>query len=397
VLTTDAYRAFLDAAGIGTPIQELAAAIGAESPLGSGAEQIRALFTGGSIPADLPAEISEGYAQLGKEVPVAVRSSATAEDLADASFAGQQETYLNVRGLDQVLEAVRECWASLWTERAVAYRQQHGINPATVSLAVVIQRMVEADASGVAFTANPVTGARDQVVIAAAWGLGESVVSGSVDTDDLVVRKPAGPVLSRQIRQKTVMTTYAERGTEQVPVELSRRNEPVLDDAAAIELTGLAARIEEHYRAPQDIEWARVADQIYIVQSRPITALPPLDGPVPTEWTVPHRKKMYVRASIIEQLPDPLSPLFADLIDGAVIRSMTNLLTEFLGRNVLRDGDLGGTHDQRLCVLLLQPGRDGPNNVAHPKGHEDSSTTRRVQREAAMAELLPSALSGNRR
>jgi hypothetical protein len=106
---------------------------------------------------------------------------------------------------------------------------------------------------------------------------------------------------------------------------------------------------------------------------------------------------MYVRASIIEQLPDPLSPLFADLIDGAVIRSMTNLLTEFLGRNVLRDGDLGGTHDQRLCVLLLQPGRDGPNNVAHPKGHEDSSTTRRVQREAAMAELLPSALSGNRR
>jgi rifampicin phosphotransferase len=105
VLTTDAYRAFVDAAGIGTPIQELAAAIGAVSPLGSGAQQIRALFTGGSIPADLRAEISEGYAQLGKEVPVAVRSSATAEDLADASFAGQQETYLNVRGLDQVLEA----------------------------------------------------------------------------------------------------------------------------------------------------------------------------------------------------------------------------------------------------------------------------------------------------
>jgi len=160
------------------------------------------------------------------------------------------------------------------------------------------------------------------------------------NTDNLVVRKPAGPVLSRQIRQKTVLTTYAERGTEQVPVELSRRNEPVLDDAAAIELAGLAARIEEHYWAPQDIEWARVADQIYIVQSRPITALPPLDGPVPTEWTVPHRKNMYVRASIIEQLPDPLSPLFADLIDGAVTRSMTNLLTEFLGRNVLRDGDL---------------------------------------------------------
>ncbi len=341
LLTTDAYRAFVQAAGIGASIQGLAVAIGEESRLGSSAEQIRALFTGRSIPADLRAEISAGYAQLGEEVPVAVRSSATAEDLADASFAGQQETYLNIRGLDQVLEAVRECWASLWTERAMAYRRQHRIDPATVSLAVVIQRMAEADASGVAFTANPVTGARDEVVIAAAWGLGESVVSGSVDTDDLVVRKPAGPVVSRQIRQKAVMTTYAERGTQEVPVELSRRNEPVLDDAAAIDLTGLAARIEEHYSAPQDIEWARAADQFFIVQSRPITALPELDGPVPTEWTVPHPKNMYVRASIIEQLPDPLSPLFADLIDGAVTRSMTNLLTEFLGRNVLRDGDLG--------------------------------------------------------
>jgi phosphohistidine swiveling domain-containing protein len=341
VLTTDAYRAFVQAAAIGASVEDLAAAGNVESRLGSSAEQIRALFSGPSIPADLRDEISAGYAQLGEEVPVAVRSSATAEDLADASFAGQQETYLNVRGLDRVLEAVRQCWASLWTERAMAYRQQHGIDPTTVSLAVVIQRMVEADASGVAFTANPVTGARDEVVIAAAWGLGESVVSGSVDTDDLVVRKPAGPVVSRQVRQKTVMTTYAERGTEEVPVELSRRNEPVLDDAAAIELTGLAVRIEEHYSAPQDIEWARAADQFFIVQSRPITALPQVDGPLPTEWTVPHPKNMYVRASIIEQLPDPLSPLFADLIDGAVTRSMTNLLTEFLGRNVLREGDLG--------------------------------------------------------
>ena len=270
-----------------------------------------------------------------------MRSSATAEDLAEASFAGQQETYLNVRGLDHVLEAVAECWASLWTDRAMAYRRQHGIDAAAVSLAVVVQQMVKADASGVVFTANPVSGARDEVVIAAAWGLGESVVSGSVDTDELVVRKPAGPVLSRRIREKAVMTSYAERGTEEVPVELSRRNEPVVDDAAAVELTQLAARIEVHYGAPQDIEWARAAGLFFVVQSRPVTALPELDGPVPTEWTVPYPKNMYVRASIIEQLPDPLSPLFADLIDGAVTRSMTNLLVELLGRNVLREGDLG--------------------------------------------------------
>jgi rifampicin phosphotransferase len=339
VLTTDAYRDFVDAVGIGASVQELATNA-VEAELESTAQQIRALFTGRSIPADLRAEIAAGYAQLGDDIPVAVRSSATSEDLPDASFAGQQETYLNVRGLDPVLEAVLECWASLWTGRAMAYRRQHGIDPAAVSLAVVIQRMVEAEASGVAFTANPVSGARDEVVIAAAWGLGESVVSGSVDTDDLVIRKPAGPVLSRQIREKTVKTSYAEHGTEEVPVEVSRRNQPVLDDAAAIELTQLVARIEKHYGTPQDIEWARAADQFFVVQSRPITALPEVDGPIPTEWTVPRPKNMYVRASIIEQLPDPLSPLFADLIDPAVTRSLTNLLNEFLGRNVLRDGDL---------------------------------------------------------
>ncbi len=125
----------------------------------------------------------------GLDVPVAVRSSATAEDLAEASFAGQQDTYLNIRGTEAVIAAITRCWGSLWTERAMTYRARQGIAPETVSLAVVVQQMVEADAAGVMFTANPANGRRDELVISAAWGLGEAVVSGQVNTDDLVLDK----------------------------------------------------------------------------------------------------------------------------------------------------------------------------------------------------------------
>jgi len=161
VLTTAAYRAFTAGVEAGD----------------------RAVFTSRPIPQDMAREITEAWTALG-EGPVAVRSSATAEDLEGASFAGQQDTYLNVRGAAALLDAVRECWASLWTERAVAYRARQGIDPAEVALAVVVQRMVEADAAGVMFTANPTNGRRDEVVLSAAWGLGESVVGGAVTTDD---------------------------------------------------------------------------------------------------------------------------------------------------------------------------------------------------------------------
>jgi hypothetical protein len=340
VITADAYRAFVEEAGIGDSIQQLAGDLSDGAEATDRAEQIRALFATGSISADLRAEITSAYRELGEDASVAVRSSATAEDLPEASFAGQQDTYLNVRGLNQLLDAVRDCWASLWTARAMTYRSRQGIDPGTVVLAVVVQEMVEAEAAGVMFTANPASGARDEAVISAAWGLGESVVRGSVNTDNIVVRKPAGPVLSRNTADKAVMTSYAERGTEERPVPPEQRALPVLDEAAAIQLTELGARIEVHFGAPQDIEWARREDRFVLVQSRPITALPEMEGPVPTDWSVPQPKTMYVRASIVEQLPDPLSPLFADMIDGAVTGSITNLFEEFLGRNVIHDGDL---------------------------------------------------------
>ena len=341
VLTTDAYDAFVAANGLAAPVAELAA-LPADAEPGAferAAEKIRALFLGGRVPEDVARELAAAYAELGGDV--AVRSSATAEDLPDASFAGQQETFLHVRGAEVVTEAVRACWASLWTARAMAYRAQRGVDPSEVRLAVVVQRMVEAEAAGVLFTANPVTGRRDQVVIGAAWGLGEAVVGGTVTTDDLVVDKATGAVVSRSTADKQVMTLYADHGTQERPVPEERRRAPVLDDAGAAELARLGVRVEEHFGSPQDVEWARAAGRFFLVQARPVTALPEPVGDVPTDWSVPERTALYARGSIVEQLPDPLTPLFADLIDGAVERSLRALLTEFGAGAAVRDGDVG--------------------------------------------------------
>jgi len=345
VLTTKAYGAFVESNEIGDAIVKLASVPRADDPaeFEEVAGRIHALFSGSKVPEKVAEEIRVAYEKLDEdgETAVAVRSSATAEDLAGASFAGQQETYLNVRGAEALLEAVKNCWASLWTARAMAYRERQDIAPETVSLAVVVQRMVEAEAAGVMFTANPANGRRNEVAISAAWGLGESVVSGSVTPDSIVVEKETGRVISRETTDKEVMTVYTESGTQELPVPEARRSEPVLDDEAAAELTRYGARIEAHFGVPQDIEWALAGGEFFIVQSRPITALPEPEADLPTDWSVPDPKAMYVRASIVEQMPDPLSPLFADLIEGAVVQSLRKLMDEFLGRRVLREGDLG--------------------------------------------------------
>lgn len=343
VLTTDAYRAAVDRSGIGPALLELAA-------LGPDAEpdrferastSIRELFAAHAVPGPIVDELTAAYATLGDDVPVAVRSSATAEDLPGASFAGQQETYLNVRGVEALVSAVRDCWASLWTARAMAYRARQGVDPTEVSLAVVVQRMVDATAAGVMFTANPANGRRDEVVISAAWGLGESVVGGTVSTDDVVVDRRRGTVTSRVTADKAVLTVPTEHGTAERPVAPELRTRPVLDDAAAVELARIGERIEAYAGVPQDVEWARADGVFHVVQARPITTLPDPVGEPPTDWSVPDPRDWYFRASIVEQLPDPLTPLFADIIDGAVTRSLGTLFREFLGGEVLRDGDIG--------------------------------------------------------
>ena len=342
VLGTAAYDAFVAANGIGPQI--LAAAdLPAESAPQAYEEasaRIRALFTGGTVPADIAAELAEALSRLGAHAAVAVRSSATAEDLPGASFAGQQETYLNVRGQQEVAAAVVNCWSSLWTPRAMAYRARERIAPSDVRLAVVVQDMVDADASGVMFTANPADGRRDQLAISAAWGLGEAVVGGTVGTDELIVDAGSRRVLSRQAGGQRARTVPAGSGVRDEELPEALRGKAVLDDAAAARLADLGTRIAVLFGSPQDIEWSLAGGEVWILQARPITALPQPSAAPPTDWNVPYPGGMYFRASIVEQMPDPLTPLFADMVDGSVTRSLGALMDRVMGRKLLNDGDV---------------------------------------------------------
>jgi phosphohistidine swiveling domain-containing protein len=275
---------------------------------------IHELFLQAQIPPEIAASIARAYLGLPGEHPVvAVRSSATAEDLPDLSFAGQQETFLNIHGVESVLEAVKRCWASLWTGRAIGYRERNAIDQGAVSLAVVVQRLVPAEAAGILFTANPLNGQRDQTVISAAWGLGEAIVGGLVTPDTLVVDKSNGAVISRETADKGVMTILLESHTAERPVPEDLRLAPVLDDAQATHLVRLGMQIEDLYGTPMDIEWAWLDGEFAILQARPITALPEPEKPAQLEWNLPDPKGQYMRASVVDILPDPVSPLFETL------------------------------------------------------------------------------------
>ena len=235
-----------------------------------------------------------------------MRSSATAEDLPEASFAGQQDTYLNITGPQQVLEAVRNCWASLWTARAIGYRARQGIQPEGVALAVVVQVLINAEAAGILFTANPINGKRDEMLINASWGLGEAVVSGAVTPDTLTVDRHTGKVIQRETAKKAVMTVRTADGTEEQAVPAPLQEKPVLSDKQTAALTRISLDIESLYGIPMDIEWALADDAFAILQARPITAI----ADAPLDWTPPDPKGTYMRGSVIDMMPDPLSPLF---------------------------------------------------------------------------------------
>ena len=319
-ITTEAYRRFVMENGLQEQILAVVAATKADAPatLEEAARQIGGLFEQSTMPDEIAGAIGLAYAALGGgELPVAVRSSATAEDLPELSFAGQQETYLNMHGEAMVLNAVKRCWASLWTARAIGYRASHHIAQEEVSLAVVVQELVPADAAGILFTANPLTGARDQVMINAAWGLGEAIVGGQVTPDTVVVDKASGAITQQEISEKDVMTVPTQSGTYEEAVPADRRTQAVLSPAQAAELVRIGVQIEVLYGQPMDIEWALHDGYVSVVQARPITALPePATGSQVTraeEWKLPNPKGHYYRASVIELLPDPLSPLFATL------------------------------------------------------------------------------------
>ncbi|MGC5039860.1 rifamycin-inactivating phosphotransferase [Streptomyces sp. DT190] len=237
--------------------------------------KIRRVIEETAVPADIAASITRALAGLGEDTPCAVRSSATAEDLPTASFAGQQDTYLNVVGTPSVLRHVSRCWASLFTERAVTYRRRNGIDHRTVHMAVVVQRMVFPQAAGILFTADPVTGNRKVATMDAGFGLGEALVSGLVNPDVFTVRD--GEVVARTISAKErAVQALPGGGTQQVAIDARRQRQPALTDAQAVRLAGLGRRIEAHFGRPQDIEWCLVDDDFRIVQSRPITTLFPV-------------------------------------------------------------------------------------------------------------------------
>jgi len=328
-VSTAAYRQFVDANNLQPRI--LAAVEGADpdrpATLDAAEREIQEMFCTAPIPAEIAGAIVQAYASLeGRHPTVAVRSSATAEDLPGLSFAGQQETYLNVSGSTEVLAAVRRCWASLWTARAIAYRKRHSIDQTTVSLAVVVQLLVPADAAGILFTADPVTGARDQALVSAAWGLGEAIVGGLVTPDTLTVDKAAGRVLSPETADKQVMTGRVNGGTQELPVPEELRHAPVLSDEQTADLNRLGVEIEALYGMPMDIEWALADGAFSIVQARPITGLSEPEMPPPANWPMPDPKGHYMRTSIIDLMPDPLTPLFATMGLSSISKMMRRLV-----------------------------------------------------------------------
>ncbi|WP_028801062.1 rifamycin-inactivating phosphotransferase [Streptomyces sp. 142MFCol3.1] len=254
------------------------------------------------VPGDLAAAITRALARLGERAAYAVRSSATAEDLPTASFAGQQDTYLNVVGPTEILQHVSRCWASLFTERAVTYRRRNGIDDRTVHMAVVVQQMVFPDASGILFTADPVTGHRKVATVDAGFGLGEALVSGLVNPDVFKVRD--GEVVARTIaaKQRAVHALPAG-GTQEVVIDRQRQEQPALTDAQAVDLVQLGRRIEAHFGSPQDIEWCLVDGGFRIVQSRPITTLFPIPESNDQE------NHVYVSVGHQQMMTDPMKPL----------------------------------------------------------------------------------------
>ncbi|MFE7271880.1 rifamycin-inactivating phosphotransferase [Streptomyces sp. NPDC057623] len=264
--------------------------------------EIRRTIEGIAVPGDLAAAITRALARLGERAACAVRSSATAEDLPTASFAGQQDTYLNVVGPEEILRHVSRCWASLFTERAVTYRQRNGIDHRTVHMAVVVQRMVFPDAAGILFTADPVTGNRKVATVDAGFGLGEALVSGLVNPDVFKVR--GGEVVARTIaaKQRAVQARPAG-GTHEVAIDSRRQQQPALTDAQAVRLVRLGRRIEAHFGRPQDIEWCLVDEGFRIVQSRPITTL----FPVPERGD--GENHVYLSVGHQQMMTDPMRPL----------------------------------------------------------------------------------------
>jgi rifampicin phosphotransferase len=332
VITTAAYDLLLKENDLETRLVGIFASLNLDDPdsVKKVSQQIDKVLEGSSIPLQIVDEVLQAYREL-DDGAVAVRSSATAEDLPEAAFAGQQETFLNVTGEQALMNAVRACWISLWSERAILYRARQNVDQKAVKLAVVVQKMVFADVAGVMFTANPVSGARHELIIDANPGLGEAVVSGLVTPDHFVINKRSRRIKEGQPgRREVIIRAKEEGGTEQIPSTPGLTNTLDLPDQAIRKLTQLGIEIERHYGVPQDIEWAWVREnsktgKFHILQSRPMTALPePINVSGPMRLVLPMLAEMW---------PARPYPLDMTTFTGAIERAIGNLLVAMIGKS----------------------------------------------------------------
>jgi pyruvate,water dikinase len=355
VVTVHAYQSFAEANQLPDKISGLGPSLLAGKRLDpeSLSRQIQALFRSAVMPDALRQQLLRAYRELGerstarneglqKPISVAVRSSAVAEDLAGASFAGQLESFLNVRGEAALCESVIACFTSLWNARAIAYRRNHARESEFLEHAVIVQEMVPADFAGVLFTVNPTSGMRDEIVINAAWGLGEAVVSGRVNPDHIVLEKSTGNVKRNSIGDKEWMAIPQAQGISLIPVACGQRRQQVLSEAQVADLWRLGLAIEKLFGTPQDVEWAQANGQIYVLQARPATSIfadtarPTSAGevgpgtaiaPGDDDWPASGESStqsfdLWTRANVGELWPDPVSPLIwsivPEIIGGAV-------------------------------------------------------------------------------
>ena len=361
VITAAAYRSFVATNRLQQKIVSLARPAVADGRVSfeQASHAIQALFAERDLSAEITREISQAYGSL-DDKPVAVRSSANAEDLPGLSFAGQQETYLNVKGTDEVVRAVRNCWASLWTPQAISYRHQNGIDQGSVAMAVVVQIMVSSEVSGILFTANPATGERSEIIVNASFGLGEAVVSGQVTPDTYIVDKGTLRAKDTIIGPKEQqMVADGSQGTRLADVDEGSRGQSSLTDDMLRQLSRTAIDIEKLYDGvPQDIEWAVVDEDLYLLQSRPVTKVPV--QPIEVVWEPTPPAKILYRRQIVENMPDPICPLFEELY-----------LTE-------------GLESSRKGKVSMMPG-GGPsfvtcngyayNRADHPSNHIDPNSS----------------------
>lgn len=357
IITTAAYELLLQKNDLQDRLVEMIGSLDADNTdtVAKVSQQIHNLFQEVAFPEQLKEEIINAYQGL-DDSAVAVRSSATAEDLPEAAFAGQQETFLNVVGEQALINTVRACWSSLWSERAILYRARQNVDQNTVKLAVVVQEMVPADVAGVMFTANPVSGARDELIIDANPGLGEAVVGGMVTPDHFIVNKRSRRITEQQLGRREVIVRSKMGGGIEHVVAAHKSNYDALSIRAIRKLSQIGIEIERHYGTPQDIEWAWVNDEtkigrLFVLQARPMTALPePLNVSGPMRLVIPMLAEMW---------PTRPYPLDMTTFTGAVERAIGNFLVTMIGKSAPNPDEMFLEEDG--VVLQFKPPQVHPS------------------------------------